>query len=159
MLQTFLSNQQAFFCDQVIFNACFLNHISSSSELLLILPMNALLTAGFAQQLWHIARASFSPMLPNIVLTRSQLGMAEPRFKPTTLWLDIWSGFKLHFLAAQACTAPDGSDRPTAIVSKVVAKAQIEFKSYYKPQQPQPSSNISFSLAYDYSPCKGKILY
>ena len=36
-------------------------------------------------------------MLPNTVLTRSQLGMAELGFKPTTLWLDIWSGFELHF--------------------------------------------------------------
>ena len=50
-------------------------------------------TAGFAQPLRHIARA----MLPNTVLTRSQLGMAEPGFEPTTLWLDIWSGFELHF--------------------------------------------------------------
>ena len=54
-------------------------------------------TAGFAQPLWHIARASSSPMLPNIILTRSQLGMADPGFEATTLWLDIWSGLELLF--------------------------------------------------------------
>ena len=64
---------------------------------LLILPWHASLTASFAQQLRHIARASSSPMLPNTVLTRSQLDMAEPGFEPTTLWLDIWPGFELHF--------------------------------------------------------------
>ena len=62
-----------------------------------MLPRPTSLTAGFAQPLRHIARASSSPMLPNTVLTRSQLGMAEPGFEPTTLWLDIWSGFELHF--------------------------------------------------------------
>ena len=63
------------------------------------------------------------------------------------------------FLVAQVRTAPDGSDRPTAIVSKVGVDAQIECKSSYKPQQPQPFSNISLSLARDYSPCKEGQLY
>ena len=66
-------------------------------EWLLILPRPTSLTRGFAQPLRQIARASSSPMLPNTVLTRSQLGMAGPGFEPTTLWLDIWSGFELHF--------------------------------------------------------------
>ena len=95
-------------------------------EWLLILPRHASHTAGFAQPLRHIARASSSPMLPNTVLTRSQLGMAEPGFEPTTLRLDIWSGFELHFLAAQVRTAPDGSDRPTAIVSYFGAEVPVE---------------------------------
>ena len=42
-------------------------------------------TTGLAQPLWHIARASFSPMLPNTVLTQSQFGMASLVFEPTTL--------------------------------------------------------------------------
>ena len=58
-------------------------------EWLLILPRHALVTECFAQPLWHITRASSSPILPNIVLTQSQLGMTELGFKPTTLWLDI----------------------------------------------------------------------
>ena len=66
-------------------------------EWLLILPRLAPHTAGVARPLRHIARASSSPMLPNTVLTRSQLSMAGPGFKPTTLWLDIWSGFEQHF--------------------------------------------------------------
>ena len=128
-------------------------------EWLLILPSLALLTAGFAQPLRHIARPSSSPMLPNTVLTRSQLGMAEPGFEPTTLWLDILFGLALSCnLAAQVRTAPDGSDRPTAVVSKVGADAPVECKSSYKPQQPQPSSNISLPLARDYSPCKGGLI-
>ena len=74
-------------------------------------------------------------------------------FEPTTLWLYVvW--LRASFLAAQVRTVPDGSDRPTAIVSKA------ECKSSYKPQQPQPSSNISLPLARDYSPCKGgQIIY
>ena len=56
---------------------------------LLILSWPTSLTAGFDQPLWHIARASSSLMLPNTVLTRSQLGMAESGFEPTTLWMDI----------------------------------------------------------------------
>ena len=124
-------------------------------EWLLMLPRPTSLTAGVAQPLRHIARASSSTMLPNTVLTRSHLGMAEPGFEPTTLWLDIWSGFELHFWPAKVRTVLDGSDRPRAIVSKVGVDALVECKSSYKPQQPQPSSNISLPLAWDYSPCKG----
>ena len=65
------------------------------------------------------------------------------------VWL--WAAF----LAAHVCNVPDGSDRPTTIVSKVGAEATVECKSSYKPRQPQPSSNISRPLARDYSPCKG----
>ena len=60
-------------------------------------PRLTSLKASFAEPLWHIARASSSSMLPNTIRTRSQLGKAEPGFEPTTLWLDIWSGFELHF--------------------------------------------------------------
>ena len=78
-------------------------------EWLLILPRPTSLTAGFAQPLRHVVSASSSPMLPNTVLTRSQLGMAKPGFEPTTLCLDIWSGFELHFWphkSAQLWTDP-----------------------------------------------------
>ena len=51
---------------------------------MLILPRHASLTAGFALPLWHIAGVSSSPMLPNTILPRSQLGMAEPGFEPMT---------------------------------------------------------------------------
>ena len=47
--------------------------------------------------LWYIVKTNSSPMLPNTVRTRSQLSMAEPKFKPTTLWLDMWSGIQLQF--------------------------------------------------------------
>ena len=66
-------------------------------EWLLTLPTPTLLTADFAQLLWHIARASSSAKLPNTILTRSQLRMAEPGFKHMNLWLDILTGFELLF--------------------------------------------------------------
>ena len=118
-----------------------------------------MLTAGFAQPLWHLARASSSSMLLNTVLTQRQLGMAELGFKCAILWLDIWSSFDLHFLSAQFSTAADRYDRPTAIVSKVGAEAQIACKSSFKPQQPQPFSNISLPLAQDYSACKERHVF
>ena len=65
-------------------------------------------------------------MLPNTVLTRSQLGMAEQGCEPTTLWSDSWSCVLGAVLGAQVCTALDESDRPTAIVTKVGADTQIE---------------------------------
>ena len=71
----------------------------AAGEWLLILHRPTLLTVGFAQPLWHIARASSSPMLSNTVLTRSQLVVAGAGFDSTTLWLDIWYGFELHFWA------------------------------------------------------------
>ena len=42
----------------------------------------------------------------NNVFTKSHLGMAEPGFEPTTLWLDIWANFELHILAAQVRATP-----------------------------------------------------
>ena len=54
----------------------------------------------------------------------------------------------------QVRTAPVGSDRPTAIISKVSADAKIECKSSFKPQQPLLSSIISLPLAWGYSACK-----
>ena len=44
-------------------------------------PRHASLTASFAQPLKHIARESSSSMLPNTVLTRSQLDKANPGFE------------------------------------------------------------------------------
>ena len=44
-------------------------------------PRHASLTASFAQPLKHIARASSSSMLPNTVLTQSQLSKAELGFE------------------------------------------------------------------------------
>ena len=81
-------------------------------------------------------------MLPNTALTRSQLGMAELGFEPTTLWLE----FSLALSCIFGRTALDGSDRPTAVVSKVGADALVECMSSYKPQQPQPSTKISLVL-------------
>ena len=49
---------------------------SVSSEVIAHYPYATLLTAGFAQALWHIARASSLPMLPSTVLTQSHLGKA-----------------------------------------------------------------------------------
>ena len=70
----------------------------------------------------------------------------------------VW--LRVILLAGQNRPTPDGSDRPTAIVSKAGADAQIECMSSYKPQQPQPFSNISLPLARDYSPCKdGKLSF
>ena len=66
-------------------------------EWLLILSRHSSLTADFAQALWHIARASSSPMQPNTILTRSQLSMAESGFKPIMQWLDIRSNFEMQF--------------------------------------------------------------
>ena len=73
----------------------------------------------------HITRASSTPILPNTVLTQSQLVMAKTGFKPTTMvgYL-VW--LLAVVLAAQVPTAPDGSDRPTAVVSKVGADALVE---------------------------------
>ena len=88
-------------------------------------------------------------MLPNTILIQSHRNLAEPIFEPAILWLNIWSGFEMHFslyITVQVGAAMDGSDRPTAIVSKVGANAQIECKSSYKPKQPQPSSNIRTKL-------------
>ena len=73
----------------------FLQWGSGCSVLILSRPTS--LTAGFAQPLRHIARASSSPMLPNTVLIGSQLGMSVSRVELPTLWLDISSGFELHF--------------------------------------------------------------
>ena len=72
------------------------------------------------------------PKQPNTVLARGQLGIADRVLEPTTLWLDVWSGFE--FLAAQVRSVPNESDRPTAIVSNVGADAPVECKSPYKPQ-------------------------
>ena len=60
----------------------------------------------------HIARASSSPMLSNTVLTRSQLGMAEPEFETTTLRLDSWSGFELHFWPHKSAQLPTDPTDP-----------------------------------------------
>ena len=54
------------------------------------------------------------------------------------------------FFAAQVHTALNGSDRSTAIVSKVGLDAQIKCKSSCKPKQPQSFSNISLPLERDY---------
>ena len=51
-------------------------------------------------------------------------------------------------------TTQDGYDQCTANVSKVAVYASIACKSSYKPQQPQPFSNISLPLARDYSASK-----
>ena len=68
-----------------------------SVAVLPILPRHTTLTAGFAKTLWHIGGAHSSPMLPDTIFTQIQLGMSEPGFKPTTLWLDILSSFELLF--------------------------------------------------------------
>ena len=92
------SSPTLFLVDYLRDDAClFCLFVLAVGEWLLILPRHASHTAGFAQPLWHIDRASSSTMLPNTILTRSQLGMAGPGFEPTTLWFDIWSGFELHF--------------------------------------------------------------
>ena len=69
-------------------------------------------------------------MLPYTVLTRSQFGVEERGFEPTTLWYDPVVGYMAcllaAFLAAQVRTAPDRSDRSTANVSKIGADAQID---------------------------------
>ena len=36
-------------------------------------------------------------MLPDTVLTQSQIGMAESGFETTTLQFDVWSGFEMNF--------------------------------------------------------------
>ena len=111
-----------------------------SLEWLLMLPRPTLLTAGFTQPLRHIARSSSSPMLPNTVLTRSQLGMAEPGFESTTLWLDIWSGFELHFWlhkSAQLQTIPnDPMQLPLRSVMTLLlsARAHTSLNSLSHPQ-------------------------
>ena len=88
-------NSKIFTCKQLFFLLDDL--FEAVGEWLLILPRHASHTAGFSQPLMHTARASSSPMLPNTVLTRSQLGMAEPGFETKTLRSGIWSGFELHF--------------------------------------------------------------
>ena len=108
-------------------------------EWLLILPRPTSLTAGFAQPLRHIARASSSPMLPNTVLTRSQLGMAEPGFEPTTLCLDIWSGFELHFWPHKSAQLRTDPTYPLQLSLRLV-------RTLWLP-------------ARDYSPCKCPALY
>ena len=111
-----------------------------SLEWLLMLPRPTLLTAGFTQPLRHIARSSSSPMLPNTVLTRSQLGMAEPGFESTTLWLDIWSGFELHFWlhkSAQLQTIPnDPMQLPlrSVMTLRLSARAHTSLNSLSHPQ-------------------------
>ena len=120
-----------------------------------MLPRPTSLTAGCAQPLRHIARASSSPMLPNTVLTRSQLGMAEPGFEPKIMWLDIWSGFELHFWAYKSALFRTDLTVPLQLSVRSARTARQECKSSYKPQQLQPSSNIILPLARDYSPCKG----
>ena len=42
-------------------------------------------------------QGKFLTNVANTILPRSQFDMAQPGFQPTTLWLDIWSGFELHF--------------------------------------------------------------
>ena len=54
-------------------------------EWLLIILRPKLLTADFAEPLWHIAWASSSLMQPNTILTRNQLDMAMPGFELTIL--------------------------------------------------------------------------
>ena len=111
-----------------------------SLEWLLMLPRPTLLTAGFTQPLRHIARSSSSPMLPNTVLTQSQLGMAEPGFESTTLWLDIWSGFELHFWlhkSAQLQTIPnDPMQLPlrSVMTLRLSARAHTSLNSLSHPQ-------------------------
>ena len=60
-------------------------------------PFAYLAQSRFPQQLRHIARASSSPILPNAVLTISQLSMAELGFEPMTLRSDNQSCFEQHF--------------------------------------------------------------
>ena len=52
---------------------------------LLILVRPTLLTETFAQLMWHLAKASSSPALPNIVLTRSPLSISELGFERSQL--------------------------------------------------------------------------
>ena len=66
-------------------------------------------------------------MLPNTVLTPNQLGMVEPGFEPTPLWLEIWSGFELHFWPHKS--AQFQTDLTYPVVSKVGADAPVECKS------------------------------
>ena len=98
-------------------------------EWLLILPRHASHTAGFAQPLRQIARASSSPMLPN-VLTRSQLGMAEPGFEPTTLWLDIWSGFKLQFWPHKSAQLRTDPTDPLQLSVRLVGTLRLSARAH-----------------------------
>ena len=140
----------------LFFPSCFLPHISVSSprvvaekeqeknsnhitlclfvlavgEWLLILPSHASHTEGFAQPLKHIARANSSPMLPNTVLTRSQLGMAGPGFEPTTLWLDIWSGFELHFWPHKSAQLQTDPTDPLQLSVRSVRKHRLSASAH-----------------------------
>ena len=89
-------------------------------EWLLMLPRHASHTAGFAQFLRHIPMASSLPMLPNTVLTRNQLGNAEPRFELTAQWLAIWCDFDLQFwLYKYRYSQMDPTDPPQLSVRSV----------------------------------------
>ena len=56
--------------------------------------------------------------------------------------MDIWSSFEQLF-GITISHKPWKDEQAIVIVSKISADAQIECKSSYKPEQPQPSSNIS----------------
>ena len=113
-----------------------IDFFSRSGEWLLMIPRPTSLTAGFVQRLRYIARTSSTPMLPNTVLTRSQLGMAEPGFEPTALWLDIWSGFELHFWPHKSArTDPtDPLQLSVRSVLRLSARAHTSLNSLSHPQ-------------------------
>ena len=136
-------------------DVCFV-FVLAVGEWLLILPRHASLAhSRFRPTTEAYSQGKF---LTNAAQHRSypksaRYGRAAIQTHDPVVGYLVWHSAAI--LTAQVRTAPNGSDRPTAIVSKVGADAPVECKSSYKPQQPQPSSNTSLPLARDYSPCKG----